>query len=378
MRVGIDGGSWSNRRGFGRFLREIAAGLGRVDPDNRYVLFLDSGVEADPVVPANFEVRRVETHQAVSQAARVDGRRGGADLWRMRRAAAAESLDVFLFPTVYSYYPLWSGARVVVGVHDTIAEDHPKLAFASRLNEFYWRAKVWAAMLEADVCMTVSEYSKRSIRRVYGPIADPVRVISEAAAEIFRAQHVDDDKEPFVLYSGGISPTKNLGALLRGFAASRARSDGAVLRLVGDYGSDNFRTCYEELRALAAELGLGEELRFEGFVPDAELAALYRQARAFVMPSWDEGFGLPPLEAMASGAAVVYAAGSSLDEIVGEAGLAFTPSRPAELAAMLDAVYFDDALRRTLCRRGWERAREFSWERAARALLGVLEEAARR
>jgi glycosyltransferase involved in cell wall biosynthesis len=367
MRIGIDGACWTNRRGYGRFLRELASALARVDCANEYVLFLDSATEALP--PAVWETRHVGVGRPAAEAARFDGRRSLADLWRMRRAAAAEPLDLFFFPTVYSYFPLAAGPRALVGVHDTIAENHPRLAFGSRRNEWFWRAKVRAALRRADRLLTVSEYSRRSIERVYGCPGERIDVAYEAPAEVFRQSREAAAREDFVLAAGGISPTKNLATLIEAFAIVAPGRPGLRLKLAGDDRSDPFRTCGTELRGQAARLGLSARVDFLGYVPDEELAALHRRTRLFAMPSLDEGFGLPAVEAMACGAPVAVASGHALEEVAGDAALVLPPNDPRAWAETIGRVLSDDVLAADLSRRSLARAARFDWDETARAVL---------
>ena len=193
----------------------------------------------------------------------------------------------------------------------------------------------------------------------------------EAPAAVFAPGN--EERQDFLLYVGGISPTKNLETLLRAFAASRARTSGTRLVLAGDYAGDRFRTCHHELVRLARELGLEQTATFVGYVPDAELVPLYRRARLFVMPSWDEGFGLPAVEAMACGAPVLVSRGHALEEVVGGAGLLADPRSAESFREQIDRALSDEALRAELSRRSIERAAAFSWTRAAREVLRVLQ-----
>ncbi len=366
MRIGVDGGTWSNRRGYGRFLRELVGALAELDRDNDYVVFLDSSADRDEPWPQNFETRFVSTSIPVGEAARADGRRSITDMARMSLAVARQRLDVFFFPTVYSYFPLLRPVRTVVGVHDTIAENYPELAFAAKRNERFWRWKVQAALRQADLCITVSEHSKRSIQGVYSVGDDRIRVIREAPATLFSAD--DSTREGFLLYVGGISPTKNLETLLRAFAASQAEQ----LVLVGDYAGDHFKTCQAELAELAAELGVSERVRFAGYVPDLHLVELYRRTSLFVMPSWDEGFGLPAVEAMACGAPVLVSRGHALEEVVGDAGLLADPRSAEDFQRQIDRVLRDHALQAELSQKSLARAAGFSWAETARDVLAAL------
>lgn len=375
MRIGIDGGCWSNRRGYGRFARELIAAVIRRDTTNEYVLLLEPGGEDAFPVPEGLTIRRVATSSPVAETARADGRRALSDLWRMARAAAEERLDALFFPSVYSYFPPPPGMPAIVCFHDTIAERHPDLTFSSAKHALFWRVKVWAAALRADIVLTVSEYSRRCLHEYFRLPLGRIRVVSEGAAAVFRRIETEPPPRRFVLYAGGISPNKNLGTLVAAYARLRSRRHGLQLVLVGDYKSDRFKSCYAELQAQIEAAGMSGEVAFAGYIPDEELCRLYNMAAVFVMPSLDEGFGLPALEAMSCGAPVIVSSGSALEEVVGDAGLVVAPHDVAGLAEAMDRVLEDPALAQALSERSLRRAKVFSWERAAEQFLESLEAA---
>ena len=172
---------------------------------------------------------------------------------------------------------------------------------------------------------------------------------------------------------GGLSPHKNLPRLIEAFARSGLVDDGYRLVLVGDVG-DVFHTHVPELRAAVESLGLGDRVVFTGFVPDDDLVYLYNRAEALVQPSLMEGFGLPPVEAMACGAAVVSSNAGSLPEVVGEAGVYFDPTRVDEIASALRSVADQPWLRLELKEKARFRAGRYTWPSAARAMLDCFEE----
>jgi glycosyltransferase involved in cell wall biosynthesis len=183
--------------------------------------------------------------------------------------------------------------------------------------------------------------------------------------------------EPYILYAGGISPNKNLATLVRAFARVRAAHSAFRLILAGDYQSDGFKSSHAQLRALIEALGLRRQVVFTGFVPDDELCCLYNGARVFVMPSLDEGFGLPALEAMACGTPVIVSSGNALEEIAGGAALLVDPREEGALAAAISSVIEDPLFAAELSRRSLERASQFSWSQTARQLLDIFRQAAR-
>lgn len=370
MRIGIDGATWTNRRGYGRFLRELVRAIPQVDSRHEYVILLDSSADRDETWPDAFTPCFVPTSRSVGESATAAGRRSIGDFARMTKAALGQRLDLFFYPTVYSWFPLLQSIPTVVGAHDTIAERRPADAFSSRWNESLWRWKVGAALKRATLCLTVSEFSRRSIEEVYGFPVDRIRVAPEAAASIFRPGPVE--REDFVLYAGGISPNKNLETLARAFARSRAPR----LVLVGDAETDGFKSCASELRSLVAELGAAGRVEWTGWITDEALADLYRRAALFVMPSWEEGFGLPALEAMACGCPTAVSRGGALEEVAGGAAALFDAAEAEALAALIDTLLEDAERRRELSRAGLARAAEFSWHETARRVVCCLEEAA--
>ena len=364
MRIGIDGGCYSNRRGFGRVLREQFAALLRIDTDNDYVLFLDTPADVPP--HPKLTVRMVGTMQTVAAAATSDSRRSLADLFKMGRAVAQEPLDLFFFPAVYSWFPLHNRVPNLVGIHDTIADRNPQFAFASKSAKLFWRLKVKGALWQADGIVTVSEYSSRCIQEFFQEAPSKIHVVPNAVSDFFHPVETAPTA-PYVLYAGGISPNKNLPLLIDAFYRCHKARPEYRLVLAGDYAGDGFMGCYEELRAQIARLGIGSIVQFTGFISDERLRELYSGAAVFAMPSIDEGFGLPALEAMACGAPVVVSKGNALEEVVGSAGIVCDNENVAEWAHALTTA--SSAMRG----RSLARASEFSWEHSARCLLRAFQ-----
>ena len=218
--------------------------------------------------------------------------------------------------------------------------------------------------------LTVSESSKRDIRRFVDIPSGKVDVIYNSYDPRFAvepaADTVDHVREryqlqgQFVLYAGNVKPHKNLERLIDAFHIVRSRGlDQLKLVLIGDEISK-----YTALRRAVHKHQLHNYVRFLGYLPEDTLAVMYRLAGVFVFPSLYEGFGLPPLEAMASGTPVITSNVSSLPEVVGDAALMIDPYEPAAIADAMQRVLEDPALAADLSRRGLARAREFSWERS--------------
>ena len=389
MRIGVDASCWANQRGYGRYTRELLTALLALDQQNQYQFFIDdqSARQADGL-PPGVSLVKVATSQAATQAASASGRRSLRDLWAMRQAVHwhGSDLDLFYFPSVYTYFPPRTRARVIVTIHDTTAERYPRLIFPNRRSQLFWKLKVRLAVRRADLIATVSQASRREIVKEFGVPEERVSVISDAVgaefcplgedaptSEVIARYGVNPD-EPFILYVGGISPHKNLHTLVDAHA-SLVQDWGAPapnLVLVGDYQKDVFFSSYTSLRERVNNRGTGGKVVFTGFVDDDDLRYLYNGASALVMPSFDEGFGLPALEAMACGTPVIASNAGALPEVVGDAGRLFSPHSSQELKEHLATVLGDRLVHDAMRRMGLQRAREFSWERSAQAALTVF------
>lgn len=388
LRIGIDACCWSNRRGYGRFTRELVSRMVAEHPRHEFVLVLDQRTAAAAALPEGARRQIAYTSEQPTRAASAEGARSPLDLLRLSRAASAAAADVFFFPAVYTFYPLLRRTPCVVTFHDTIAEDHPELIFPTARGRWLWRTKCWLARRQARRLLTVSEDAKSRIAAAFAYPAAAIDVITEGPGTAFRPlADVDTQRAavlrsglptgvPLLLYVGGISPHKNLATLLE--AVARIGSTRAWhLALVGDHESDSFYGCYGKLLEQRNRLGLEARVTFTGFVPDADLALLYNAASLLVLPSWAEGFGLPAVEAMACGLPVAASRRGSLPEVVGTAGSLFEPGDVGGMAAALARILEDAGLRERMRAEGLQRAAAYSWSRAAAETLSVLEGVAR-
>ncbi len=388
MKIGIDVTCWCNRRGFGRFTRELVTALIRLPVDDEYVLVADQQTAEAAKFPEPCRIAIADTSAAASQAASAEGRRSVRDVWAMRRLAHREALDVMFFPAVYSYFPVRRGIPCVVTFHDVIAESLPHKVFRSWRSRLFWRLKCRLALRRASRIITVSLASKEALIRHFGLSSDQVSIVSEAPSAVFSnamnrksidgaalKRHGLEPGERYVLYVGGISPHKNLDVLIEALAAIRSdpQTQNVRLVLVGDYAGDVFNTCYEHLCTLVDRHGLQQAVHFTGFVPDKDLVNLYMACEAFVLPSYLEGFGLPAVEAMACGAPVLASNVGSLPEVLDGAGELFDPDDVAALVGCLKRILLDSVYQRELQTRSLQRALDFSWEMSARQMRNIFD-----
>jgi len=384
MRIGFDGSCLSNRRGFGRFSRLLLEALARcAGTDHQLVVIIDRPSVDTVEIPEGIERIVVDLGEAPTAAASAQGRRRIVDMLAMGRAVARAGLDLMYFPATYTFFPIWNVPRLVVTMHDTLALAHPELVFPTRRGRLAWLLKEHVAARMADRIVTVSETSRRDLQAWFRLSAERLRVITEGPDPIFRpgpkcresdrvlVKHAIPLDARFLLYVGGLSPHKNLPRLVEAFA--QVSEPGLFLVIVGDF-NDVFHTHVPQIESAIARGGLKDRVLLPGFVPDAELVHLYRRAYALVQPSLMEGFGLPPVEAMACGTPLISSRAGSLPEIVGDAGLFFDPTDVPSIATTIRQLLADPHLRDELAGRALARAPLFTWHRAAAALLDCFGE----
>ena len=387
MRIGVDACCWSNRRGYGRFTRELLKALLALDKNNDYWFFVDKDTASTSVFPEKANIVVAQTRVSPTQAASASGRRSFRDLWVMTREVKRHDLDLFFFPASYSYYPIVNRTKIIVTIHDMIPELHPEAVFPDRKLRLFWGLKRKLAIRQAKQILTVSENSKREIIRLCNISESKVNVVSEAANSAFRVlpqngelarvlqKHNVYPSDRFLLYVGGISPHKNLRLLVNVHSEllEDPRYSDVKLVLVGDYKGDSFFSDYSILRDQVHNLKLDGKVIFTGYIEDEALAYLYNAASLMVFPSLQEGFGLPAVEAMVCGCPVAASNLGSLPEIVGDAGLLFDPYSKEEMLGVIKKVLSDNDLRESMKSKGLDRAKQFSWEKAAKDLLSIFD-----
>ncbi len=366
MRIGFDARKLHDF-GIGTYIRNVLRQLARIDRDTEFVL-LCRAADAAGLAALGPNFRPV---------VEATGNYTLAEQIRIPLALRRERVTLFHAPH-YVLPPLVSCDSVVT-IHDCIHLMFPQY-LPSRFALAYARTSIALAARHATRVLTVSESSKRDILRYVDVPADKIDVIYNAYDERFGDEPHEDDvvrvrerfqlHDEFVLYAGNVKPHKNLERLIDAFALVRRRGlDRLRLVLIGDEISK-----YAALRRAVHRHQLHKYVRFLGYLPEETLAVMYRLAGVFVFPSLYEGFGLPPLEAMASGTPVVTSNVSSLPEVAGDAAVLVDPYDPQSIADGIQAVLTNEELRRELRRKGLARAHEFSWEQSVRRVREIYDE----
>jgi glycosyltransferase involved in cell wall biosynthesis len=397
MRITLDatpiGVRTNDKGGVYRYISRLIAGIAEVAPPHQFRLLFnfcraehrDAFVEARSAAESlGFEV--------------VRGRIPAA-LW-LRGLVPAELAAgrVDVFHGLYDFVPPVLVGAAVLTVHDLryvtldgsegpeitrLIQDSPELLtdYRQRLDFFKrQRGIIRRVARRARLIVTPSEFSKGAIVDSLGVPAERVRVVPHGVSEDLRIPVVAPEVDavlqrhgiagPYLLSVGKMDPLKNVDTLLRAFATIRR---DAQVRLVlagpaGWYGA--------VLRRRAEDLGITDDVRFLGHVTDRDLKVLYQGARVMVFPSLFEGFGLPVLEAMASGTPVVCSNHCSLPEVAGDAALLVDPAAPGALAEAVLSVLRDEALQERLRRAGLGRSAAFTWRESAMRTVSVYEDAA--
>ena len=368
MRVAIDARKLHDY-GIGTYVRNLVNELARQDDDAEYVLLCAPGdVDVLQALGPRFHPRVVRA-----------GNYSVREQLSIPISLAGARVDLFHAPH-YVVPPLVT-CRFVVTIHDCIHLRFPQY-LPNRAALYYARTMMTRAARGSARVLTVSQASKDDILHYLGVPAEKVEVIYNALDTRLASEPTPEDMArarerflltaPYILYTGNIKPHKNVDRLIEAFSILRRQGfDDLKLLIIGDEISK-----YPNLRRLVHRFQLHQHVRFLGFVPDATLAALYRLASVFVFPSLYEGFGLPPLEAMAAGAPVITSNVSSLPEVVGDAAVLIDPMDAGAIAAAMARVLGDPQLREDLIRRGHERIKAFSWERSVARVRQVYGELA--
>jgi glycosyltransferase involved in cell wall biosynthesis len=282
-------------------------------------------------------------------------------------AKCPRPVDLFWSP--HYNIPLAYTGRLMVTVHDVAHLAMPEFA-AGVAKQLYARAMYGAVRRRARAIVFDSVFSRSEFLRLVGGSRGAIEVVHLGIDPIWRRQPAPDRPRAraYIVYVGNVKPQKNLGVLLRAFASIK---DSIPHDLVIIGRKDGMRTADQ---ALAVEArALGDRVELTGEIPFDRLRALVSNADALVAPSLYEGFGLPPLEAMAAGCPCLVSRVASHPEVCGDAASYCNPHDAADVAQALQRLLTDAGLRATLRERGTRRAAQFTWERCADATIGVME-----
>jgi len=368
MKIAVDarGAVWFRGTGIGTYTYQLVRGLTR-EPGHEFMFFLPEGFENQALDTAGSSWAPVSEHPdwQVEQA-------------HMVRAMEEAGIELYHLPQNGLNLPRYLPFPVVVTLHDVIPYILPQTCNPAFLRRFTHQMPY--IVERADMLITVSHYSKRDIIRHLQVPPEKIAVIYAAPEPIyvplpqipcreFLRERYGIKGEPLILYVGGFSWRKNVGLLLRAFAAAKKElGPGAILLMPGRATPE-----IEGLRQMARALNIEEEVVFPGYVPVEDLPQFYGAADVFVYPSLYEGFGMPPLEAMACGVPTITSWASALAEVVGDGALQVDPYDATGLAEAMLKVLTDEKTAAELRQKGRDWVRRYSWKKVVKETVLVYE-----
>lgn len=338
--------------GLGRANFALVEAVLREDAQNTYIVYLKGAPRETPF-------------SSYRNAAVVFTGRG--PLWLIGARVLDPALDVYVFCT--PIIPLFfRPKKSVVIAFDFAFLDIPPRSLKERVATWFLYALQARSFRIATRIVTISQTTREDAIRHFGIAPGKVETIHVGYMALPKETAPIPVPERFFLFAGVLKERKNVSGIIRAFALFRATHPDFSLVIAGKKEG----AYYDSLTALVRELGVGESVRFVGYVSNEELAYLYSKAVALVFPSFLEGFGMPVLEAMHAGLPVVTSNTGALAEIAGNAALLVDPRDPSDIARALSAIAGDSGLRDSLRTRGRAQAARFSWGKAARALLALI------
>ncbi len=362
--------------GIGTYIRNVVRTLARLDRDSTYYLIgLPAKVAECGPLPASFH--------AVPLADRENTLKGN---FEFRAIVRRLDCDVVHIPHLF-WIPRGLPCPYVVTVHDLLEHMYGARE-GSNLRRSLHLQLTRRALHKAARVLAVSQFTKSEIEQTFGIPGERIEVVYNAIDERFLRGHASQSdcdliaeryqvNYPFILYAGAIRPHKNVVRTIEAFSALKTELEkegqfpDLKLIIIGDDLSS-----HPDLRRTVIRSGVQNDVRFLGFVPIEVLRIFYDVAKVFVFPSLYEGFGLPPLEAMAHGTPVVTSNTSSLPEVAGNAAVMVNPENVFEIRRALQKALLDPALRVRMKQRGYEQAQRFSWTISVARILEIYREVA--
>jgi len=364
MKIGIDAREFQAGRmtGIARYLWHFLRYTTTSDSPHEYVLFCNQWTH----VPFDYpKLKKVIINEKITLI---------WDQLLLPLRMAREKIDVFLTP--YFKVPLFLSSNVVLIINDLIP-----LFFPEEFGLFkrvYFRLMCQMAVRRAARIVTISENSRDDIVKLFNVPADKIGIVHLAAEQRFRPTDIGIEEirkkytlpQKFILYVGNLSPHKNIHVLLKAYAALPLNLREQYKLVLGTPKSDKYLT---HIKKIIEGMELTRDVVFTGFIEDEDLPTVYHMSSLFAFPSLYEGFGLPPLEAMACGCPVVSSNTSSLTEVLGDAALFFNPHDVGEISSAIGQMLEDKDLQIKFRQKGLQRAKLFSIEKMGNKMLDVFE-----
>ncbi len=370
MRIAIDAHSVGNKLGGNEsYAKNLIEALAEIDGVNQYTIFVTRREAHERFSDRwpNFQVRTTLPHTPfvrIPLTLSAELRRNRVDVLHVQFTA-----------------PPFSPCPVVVSIHDLSFEHLPQTF--KRRSRMQLRLTVRRSARNAAQVIALSEYARADLINTYNLHPEKVNVVPLAAPDAFAPVRDDNELQrvrqiygidrSYILSVGSIQPRKNLRRLIEAYSLLQQQQTECKLPQLVLVGKNAW--LYDETHQLLKDRDVGGSIVLTGYVPESDLPALYSGALCFIYPSYFEGFGLPPLEAMKCGAPVIVGNKTSLPEVVGDAALMIDPFDVNAIAAAIQKVISDSDFRSELRGKGMQRAKQFDWKETARRTLAVYEKA---
>ena len=361
MKIGIDAraAKWYRGTGIGTYSYQLIHSLNKIDNYNDYLLYVPDDCKLAIPFKKNFQIKKIKQDNQNNFWSEVDTHNPLID----------KSMDIYHVPQNGVGLPALKSCPLVITLHDVIPYKMPDTVSAQYLKIF--KEKLPNIIPLCDGIITVSEYSKEDIIKVFNFPREKIYVTHLASEDIYKPYDKTFSKSiieknysitgDYILYIGGFSPRKNIVGLLNSFSLllPRLKKDMKLV-IAGSKGKS-----YDIYKKRAQDLKIDENVIFPGFISMEHIPFMYNACELFVYPSFYEGFGLPPIEAMACGVPVIASNATSIPEIVKDSTLLVDPYDIDDLSEKMYNVLHDSDLRESLITKGLKRAAELTWEHTA-------------
>lgn len=367
MKIGIDGraAKWYRGTGIGTYTYQLINCLNRIDNINKYLLFMPENSKYDIPLKENFHLNNI-----------TEGNE--SNFWdevNIPNILKGKNIELYHVPQNGVGLPVDKKCRFVITLHDVIPYKMPETVSDRYLKIF--SEHIPKIIPQCDGIITVSNYSKKDIIETFNFPEDKVYVTHLAGEDIYKpldkviskyiAKKYYSINGDFILYVGGFSPRKNIVGLIESFSKLLCIYKKDIkLVIAGKRGKS-----YDIYKKRAEELHISDKVLFPGFVSIDHLPYIYNSSQLFVYPSFYEGFGLPPIEAMSCGVPVIASNVTSVPEVVGDGGLLINPKDIDNLCDSMFRVLSDEDLRKNLIALGLSKASNLSWDKTANETISA-------
>lgn len=365
MKIGIDARAsrWYRGTGIGTYTYQLISSLNRTDKSNSFLVFMPQDTNYDINLNDNFHTKYITQNI----------KNNFWDEVNIPNILKGEDIELYHVPQNGIGLPSYKECRFVITLHDVIPYRMPHTVGERYMKIF--TDEIPRIIPLCDGIITVSEFSKQDIIKTFNYPSQKIFVTHLAAEDIYHPLNKEEAKslmkkyysidEDYILYVGGFSPRKNITGLIEAFSKfKQIYKKNIKLVIAGRQGKS-----YDDYKKRAQELNIESSILFAGFISVEHMPSLYCASELFVYPSFYEGFGLPPVEAMSCGVPVIASSGTSIPEVLKDGAMLIDPNDTDEICSSMYAMLSDDTLKQKFILKGLVRSSELSWKETARKTL---------